>query len=398
MTMAVNTRNHQQLCCNRRTSFWWYVHAAIVVALVSMNLSTATYNPAQHPQNVNWNPVQQQAQHVQWEDPARGGSTMAATATTEYPPPPPQQMVEEEPYHPPTILLKHMSMALRVTSEWNRRLLHGANRFNKFFWKKQADIAAAAAGASQDASSYGTLPVNVHPSRSWRPPIPGPPPTNEDDHLTLFHAKAPREISKEKGGSDDNDAAVARGVARWGPELLPYLEHIVDLLGISSEGGVEIPLAMIYLDRACSVETPRSNGVPPCPFCTPRTVHRLSLASLLLATQAVKGWTDAEMLEQYDKIFASLGIPEVQLQQMVDWMRGALGDAGLMVTVTQMKEWGRNWESIFSPWQHVSRRQRLEQTPTAATDTASTTTSTTANTPPPPALMQDEAPAQQNYN
>jgi len=46
---------------------------------------------------------------------------------------------------------------------------------------------------------------------------------------------------------------------------------------------------MIYLDCACTVETPRSNGVPSCPFCAPRMVHRLSLAALLVALRAVRG-------------------------------------------------------------------------------------------------------------
>lgn len=336
-----------QKVCSRRVSVWWYVHAAMAMAIVSVNFSTAMYSPAENPQYTNWNTSQQyqqeqqqQQHHVQWEDPARGGSTMMAR------PPAEAEIYPEEQYEPPKILLKHMSMALRVTSEWNRRLLNGVNCFK--FWKRKADATTDTAENDQMSSVYGAVPVNVHPSRAWKPPIRAAPLKSEDDDLTIFHARTPRR--------DAPGEAPPRGVARWGPELLPYLEHIVDLLGIAS-GGVEIPLAMIYLDRACSVETHRTNGVPPCPFCTPRTVHRLSLASLLLATQAVNGWTEAEMLAQFEKV-AFLGIPEAQLQQMVDWMRGALGDTGLMVTVPQMQEWGRNWESIFSP---RSRQDQLEQ-------------------------------------
>lgn len=287
-----------------------------------------------------------------------------------------QQQHQEEPYQPPKILLKHMSMALRVTSEWNRRLLNGVHRF-QFIWKRKPDSTQQPPLSQQQpdehrgpyhspqSNAYGTLPVNVHPSRPWHPPIP---PTlqstgGEEDELTLFHAKAPRDpsASSSEGSSRKDDATAHRGVARWGPELLPYLEHIVELLEISP-GGVEIPLAMIYLDRACSVETPRSNSVPPCPFCIPRTVHRLSLASLLLATQAVKGLSDTEMQTVFEKLASSFGIPEVQLQQMVEWMRGALGDTGLMVTVSQMKLWGQHWESIFvrqqqQPLYHHQRNQ-----------------------------------------
>lgn len=310
----------------RGDNVWWFLSAMLVMTLAFVNVSTATYDPSYHPQYWNWNPgqQQQQQQHVHWQDPARGGSTMT---------PPQERHMDEQLYQPPKILLKHMSMALRITSEWNRRLLNGVNRFK--FWKRKVD---AIKGQQLDVPSHHH-PINVHPTRAWHPPIPDST-RIEDDELTIFHAKSPREFSQS------SDVSGRRGVARWGPDLLPYLEHVVELLEIQSDG-VEIPLAMIYMDRACSVETPRSNGVPPCPFCTPRTVHRLSLVAMVLATQAVKGYSDEEMERLYSKV-SSLGIPEAQLQQMVEWMRGALGDFGLMVTISQMTEWGQRWEAIFN--------------------------------------------------
>jgi len=243
---------------------------------------------------------------------------------------------EEKPFTPPKIHLKHMSMALRVTSEWNRRLIVGVNRFR--FWGQKPD------SPPEQPQSYGQHPVNVHPTRSWLPPIQEDPPEKEPE-LTIFHAKVPH-----------NDR---RGVEHWGPELLPYLEHVVDMLGISDDG-VEVPLAMIYLDRATSVETHRSNGVPPCPFCTPRTVHRLSLVALLLASEVVNGGGDEYLAQIYSTKLQSLGIPYSQLQQMVDWMRGALGDVGLMVTVGQMKDWSQTWDAIFFPRR---KQRRVQQHP-----------------------------------
>jgi len=386
----------------RRVQVWWCVHAIFVVILVSINLSTATYNPAYHPQNPNWNPSLQQHhqqqkqeqnyQHISWQGPARGGSTMVAPPQEElmyehYPQRHEQHEQEqrlqeqhqqqEEIYRPPQILLKHMSMALRVTSEWNRRLRNGVNRFK--FWQRRRKQQPSHPSKTLLEENYNNhhqqhyyhdAPINVHPSRAWHPPIPATAASLSDEEdidgeeLTLFHAKSPRTLSSGE------DRSHMKGVACWGPELLPYLEHVVEILGISTPtsrsttttaerreegeeeeaGAVEIPLAMIYLDRACSVETLRSNGVPPCPFCIPRTVHRLSLASMLLATQAVKGISQEDMKAfYYGKISSSLGIPETQLEQMVEWMRGALGDAGLSVTIPQMQEWGRHWESIFVP-------------------------------------------------
>jgi hypothetical protein len=342
MLSSVATMRLSMKATTRRFCVCWYLYS-VVVLLVTLNFSTATYNPAYHPQQHQQgyhhaSPTQDGYNHhqpVDWEGaPPRGGSTMTRVE-------PPQ----EEPFQPPKIHLKHMSMALRLTSEWNRRLLDGVNRF-KFWGKRETTQPQQIPDSPQQPQGYGNHPVNVHPSRSWHPPIQEASPQQMEEELTLFHAKAPR------GGSSKQQR---RGVARWGPELLPYLEHVVDLLEVTD--GVEIPLAMIYLDRACSAETPRSNGVPPCPFCTPRTVHRLTLAALLLARQAVSG-SDSIMLEEYFVKLQSLGIPLTQLQQMVDWMRGALGDTGPLVTVGQMKDWSQTWDSIFYPKQ---RQQRLEQ-------------------------------------
>ena len=112
---------------------------------------------------------------------------------------------------------------------------------------------------------------------------------------------------------------------------------------------------MIYMDRACSVETSRSNGVPSCPFCTPRTVHRLSLAAFIISLQAVRGQDggggEQQLEQQYQQLqllSVSLGIPLLQLQQMVEWMRSALGDSGLFVTMEEMISWNRSLEIIFS--------------------------------------------------
>jgi hypothetical protein len=258
-------------------------------------------------------------------------------------------------FHIPKIQLKHVSMALRLTSEWNRRLLNGINRLKH--WGRGKKLHS---GSEQQSSSYGDVPVNVHPSRTWQPPITS---SNglmdDDDELTVFHAKTPARRS--------NSDVTPRGVCYWGPDLLDYLHELANILGVItvdddvsdniSNNGVEIPLAMIYMDRACSVETPRSNGILPCPYCTPQTVHRLCLAAFLMAIEAVHG--EERMREVSMKLLSasssssspalSLDIPLEELQQMVDWMRGALGDIGQVVTLEHMMEWTKSWESIFSP-------------------------------------------------
>jgi hypothetical protein len=266
----------------------------------------------------------------------------------------------EEIFQPPRINLEHMSLALRLTSEWNRRLLDGVLKRPTFLHRNDEPESESEAGNNRQQvlqQRGGSNPVNVHAYRTWHQPIAEVPEDEilmSEQDLTFFHAKSPREQKKNK--------KPRCGVARWGPELFPYLEHVVDLLGVSNKAhsdGVEIPLAMIYLDRACSVETPRttSGGVPPCPFCTPRTVHRLSLVALLIATQAVHGGT----IEEYYEKLQSLGIPLSQLEEMLEWMKRALGDPGLLVTVGQMKEWSHRWDCIFYPLKKQQQQQLTQQ-------------------------------------
>lgn len=436
--------------------FVWSVVLYTTAMLLSMDLSTATYSPHQHPQQRQplggLNSLLEDDQHHphgsatgfnhgNWNV-SPGGSTMLQSPPSEREPEPQQHQSyetshhsqplmlhrqhppqpghqQDAPFYPPKISLKHVSMALRLTSEWNRRLVQGVTKVRQWGMGRmlqiqhqndhhelhpqqqqqqeqlQEQLQEQQHRQYQEQDSplhhvfqpYGDLPVNVHPTRSWQPPIQERPLSAvQEEELTIFHARTPRESpsdlaatggsptatsSSPKGGDGGGNEAAGgcrpgpRGVSHWGPDLLPFLERVVDLLDVG-DGLVEVPLAMIYMDRAVSVETARSSGVPACPYCTPRTVHRLSLAALLAAVQAVRG--EEQMGEAFDRLSPSLGIPRDQLKQMVDWMRAALGDAGLVVTVAQMREWSRSWEAIFSgndrlqtEYQQQQQQRQLQQ-------------------------------------
>jgi hypothetical protein len=320
----------------------WFFYS-VVLLLVSVRFASASYDHQHSAPTGYHNPhpppqygYTGYAPNTYVADP-RGGSTLHQPVNHWD-----GQIPQEEPFQLPKISLNHMAMALRLTGEWNRRLLEGVSRRLQF-WKQNDEPTPTSRSLQQRGGSH---PVHVHPSRAWHPPIQVA--EEEPEPLTLFHAKAPRPEKK-------SSKTPRFGAARWGPDLLPYLEHIVDLLGLEDSDGVEIALAMIYLDRACSVETPRSTGVPPCPYCTPRTAHRLSLVALCLAAQAVHGGQTVDYFERLQ----SLGIPLPQLQHMVDWMSGALGDPGLLVTVGQMKDWSLTWDSIFHPKPKVQRNWGL---------------------------------------
>eukprot|EP00529_Nitzschia_sp_RCC80_P016752 CAMPEP_0113478042 /NCGR_PEP_ID=MMETSP0014_2-20120614/20531_1 /TAXON_ID=2857 /ORGANISM="Nitzschia sp." /LENGTH=645 /DNA_ID=CAMNT_0000371179 /DNA_START=76 /DNA_END=2009 /DNA_ORIENTATION=+ /assembly_acc=CAM_ASM_000159 len=331
---------------------------------------------------------------------------------------------QEKPFVPPNVQIKHVSLALHVTSEWNRRLSHGINRFRiwsrKFAHEQNDPIdnngvgnvndnndndhrrsiyhssthGAVPPGGQQEQQNvdqyYGQRPINVHPSRVWHPPIPMTMTTSQsedvdeetNEELTVFHAKHQVRRSTSSSLSTSVVSKQCDGVRNWGPDMEPYLEGLVELFSLkpetgssktenddNNEGMIELPLAMIYLDRACSVDTPRTlyqgyrqetstdgkiRVVAPCPFCSPRTVHRLALAALLLAIESVRGTQQMEkacqgVIEEVSKASTSdsrssssvsllpSDLTADQLLHMVQWMKAALGDAGQLVSVEEMR-------------------------------------------------------------
>lgn len=357
----------------------WLAMWAVVTVLVllSVDVSTATRNPLHHPQqnhgssNCNRNvhvvgrggstilqpPPQDQQQYPQAED------VPSSRALLEQPPIQYQQQVQQQQQEPmvssnnnnptsflPRVRLEQITKALLHTSDWNKRLLRGIKHWGKH---KRINLVSASPPSAQPSiayanglpnnnyqqqsqhqqhsvgyQNYGSLPVNVHPSRTWEPPIEQDSGRSlEEEELTLFHAKTSNEARS------------------WGPDLLPYLKHVADVLELDDDGSIELVLAMIYLDRACSVDTPRSNGVAHCPFVQPRTVHRLGLAALVVAKSVTSRQNQDHLVE---KLSTSLGIPKEQLQLMVEWMLRALGDDETYVGVQELHSWSKIWKKFVS--------------------------------------------------
>ena len=284
--------------------------------------------------------------------------------------------IEPEPGFP-VMDLRLVALSLRWTCETNRRLretsrlspsTHDRDYQDSFVAKTVQTATAGGPGDPLGVQRGGNM-VHVHPSQQWQPPIRSR--TSSRNHhtvargpsgrlvyvesdntkLTLFHAKSPRTASGKKQ---------RRGAARWGPDLHLYLQHLTRLLNVQDDPLV-MGLAILYLDRACSVETPRSDGTKPCPYVSPRTVHRLILTSLLIATRAVSPTpVDTASLE------ASLGIPKEQLDQMEYWMEVALGDAGLYVTQDQLRDFFHKWERRWTNSGKGASKIRSKTTQTAS--------------------------------
>ena len=264
----------------------------------------------------------------------------------------PQDHSNEQDNDLPSMNLEHVSLSLRLTCEMNRRLLQGIRNYNSNVQTTTAAHHTKHPLLQRGGDDTGLVtpqhhPVNIHPSQSWQPPIrqsSNQEQQQEEETLTMFHAKAPRTKKTQQ----------RRGVARWGPELLPYLEYLVNnVLHVpQNQQSLTLALALMYLDRACSVETTRSNGAAKCPFVQPRTVHRLLLVALLTASRAVSPSDTVQLENVYD----SLGIPPAQLEQVLHQFQNALGDYGLYVDPVQLEQWMKKWQARFErtqPRQHA---------------------------------------------
>jgi len=105
---------------------------------------------------------------------------------------------------------------------------------------------------------------------------------------------------------------------------------------------------MMYLDRACGEETPRSyaSSLSPCPYVTPRTVHRLVIAAVVIAMKQVHGGTTGEYWEKIQSLLSDVSFDE--FQESLFWMTGATGDIGLYVEQNDVFHWKYAWDCSFS--------------------------------------------------
>jgi hypothetical protein len=150
------------------------------------------------------------------------------------------------------------------------------------------------------------------------------------------------------------------------------LEHLlIDVLQVPQDddaaASTVLTLALLYVDRAASVETPRSNGYLPTPYLTPRTTHRLLLASLLLAAQAsaasANGGRGVDVAALYARASDALGVSAEHVHEMVAWMKGALGDPGWFVSPDQLQEFQQLWTVTFGDLRRRQQEQEVHEAP-----------------------------------
>jgi len=264
----------------------------------------------------------------------RGGASIAAASLRATTPPPPATSRHQSPQRrKPIINPATISLALRLTSEMNRQLQPPPSR--------------------QQSSS----------------------------HTTIFHSPS--------SSSSHIQQHNKRGIERYGPNLTSYISKLLSSLQIQNKSLVLL-LSVIYLDRACSIETPRSSSspsqlqsqqqpssshdemtygqglehlassgtCPPLPYITPRTVHKLITTAIILAHEAVHPSSSSfpveTLLKQANMTYQSLSI-------MKNYMLHAMGDLGLYVSVDVLHYWMDSWGSIFGILSSSSDTEQEEE-------------------------------------
>ena len=286
----------------------------------------------------------------------------------------------EEVYHLPWISAETMALALRWTGEVNRRLREGTRLVPTV---SSPLVATPPHHSPAEVMRGGGETATSHTDNYHQP----------SSSLTIFHAKHP--------------VGTGHGAARWGPPLAAFVAHLCDVLDDAEDA---LALALIYLDRASSLTTPRSNGAPPVPFLQPRTTHRLVLAALVWATHTTTG---TPVLVLMERVAALVPDPAI-LWQMLEWLQAALGDPGLFVTPYTLQTWRQVLATAERVWPMATRSEALRMTAmeqqqqqqqhdtlpvitTAAAAAAATTTTSTTNheedqdVPPDPSGTKEES-------
>jgi len=126
-------------------------------------------------------------------------------------------------------------------------------------------------------------------------------------------------------------------------------------------------ISLIYLDRACSIQTFRpdvypGDQAPSCPNLTSMNVHKLYLASNILALRTYRnelpmdfsrGAFHDDITHLYLRIIQSSGddsvkhITAVELGNLLEWMVASLGAEGLAVQVEEVNNFIEHWRDLF---------------------------------------------------
>ncbi len=240
------------------------------------------------------------------------------------------------------------------------------------------------------------------------------------EETTLFHSlepwTPPSRSSGDSSGKESSDES-RRGVSRWGPDLDKYLDTLLCSIGLGSvendntdatesssstesisnvstlsthtinsnsknnrspmedERQIILSLTLLYMDHSISLDTPRHVDphtgrpwYPPCPQILPRTVHRLVLTAMIIATKSVRGDGDSSSLlrDAANKLLGgeTYTVSNMDLEQMEQWMLHSLGaDASgiggqWQISAEAVQDFMRRWSETFYPQRLIAHDER----------------------------------------
>lgn len=248
------------------------------------------------------------------------------------------------------------------------------------------------------------------------------------EEMTIFHSTEPWKPSLKNSStfsSSETDEIIRRGISRWGPNIDRYLDALLFSIGLAAhndddatysagessssspettssaltattthrnhyrspvedERQLILSLTLLYLDHSISLDTPRHvdphTGQPfyQCPHILPRTVHRLVLTAMVIATKSVKGESGEEfstsLRKAANKLFGNEQVSKIDMDQMEQWMLHSLGADGSgtigqwQISAEEVQSFMRRWGETFYPQRlqahnerNQSRMERLER-------------------------------------
>ncbi len=234
------------------------------------------------------------------------------------------------------------------------------------------------------------------------------------EEMTIFHSLEPWKPPSSDSTSGNESR---RGVSRWGPDIDKYLDALLSSIGLGTENDNTAPtesssssstestsnvstlsthtihnsknnrspmederqlilsLTLLNLDHSFSLDTPRHVDphtgrpwYPPCPQILPRTVHRLVLTAMIIATKSVRGDGDSSrtLRDAANKLLGGemYTVSEMDLEQMEQWMLHALGaDASgtagqWQISAETVQVFMRRWSETFYPQRLIAHDER----------------------------------------
>ncbi len=248
-----------------------------------------------------------------------------------------------------------ISLALRLTCEMNRRLQNACA-------SKPSSSHQQSIKTPSTTTTDAIHPPSYHPHSNHFAHPQNKIITNDDTY------KSTTDIFHSNSSSNKNIIS----------NLSTYIQSISKILGYETNPIIPA-LALIYLDRACSIETSthRIHGMTNdndinrkrCPYITPNTTHKLYLTAIVLACRTVRnqystsmnhGFHDeytmqySTLLQNNHELLCGMNVTYIELGSWLNYMVSSLGsDHGLIISSDEVNLFLRRWKNLFQ-WEDDS--------------------------------------------